>query len=139
MKPGRSNGPGVMAKKDAEKSDDSQAGLWDRPSARPRQSRPQPYQLFPSSGPVTFESLPLEQTQVITSGTLVHRKRVLEAGLFDEEIRCSEDHDFGCAFYTAEANRVSASSASCAAMNALTVRDRFQEAFLPVKSTLSVS
>jgi len=50
-------------------------------------------QLFPSSGPVTFESLLFEQAQVITSGTLVRRQRVLAAGLFDEEIRCSEDHD----------------------------------------------
>jgi GT2 family glycosyltransferase len=50
-------------------------------------------QLFPSSGPVTFESLLVEQTQVITSGTLVRRKIVLDVGLFDEEIRCSEDHD----------------------------------------------
>ncbi|MGA8762543.1 MAG: glycosyltransferase family A protein [Candidatus Sulfotelmatobacter sp.] len=50
-------------------------------------------QLCPSVGPVTFESLLIEQTQVITSGTLVRRRIVAAAGLFDEEIRCSEDHD----------------------------------------------
>jgi glycosyltransferase involved in cell wall biosynthesis len=50
-------------------------------------------QLCPSVGPVTFESLLVEQTQVITSGTVVRRQRVTAAGLFDEQIRCSEDHD----------------------------------------------
>lgn len=50
-------------------------------------------QLCPSTGPVTFESLLVEQTQVITSGTVVRRTSVLAAGLFDEEIRCSEDHE----------------------------------------------
>lgn len=50
-------------------------------------------QLCPSTGPVTFNSLLTEQTQVITSGTLVRRQKVAGAGLFDEEIHCSEDHD----------------------------------------------
>jgi GT2 family glycosyltransferase len=50
-------------------------------------------QICPSSGQVTFESLLVEQTQVITSGTLVRRQNVMAAGLFDEKIRCSEDHD----------------------------------------------
>lgn len=50
-------------------------------------------QRCPSVGPVTFESLLVEQTQVITSGTLVRRRAVLAAGLFDEQIHCSEDHD----------------------------------------------
>jgi glycosyltransferase involved in cell wall biosynthesis len=50
-------------------------------------------QLCPSIGPVTFESLLEEQTQVLTSGTLARRKKVMEAGLFDEAIHCSEDHD----------------------------------------------
>jgi hypothetical protein len=50
-------------------------------------------QLCPSTGPVTFESLLIEQTQVITSGTLVRRHKVITAGLFDEDLRCSEDHD----------------------------------------------
>jgi GT2 family glycosyltransferase len=50
-------------------------------------------QICPSSGPVTLESLLVEQTQVITSGTVVRRQNVITAGLFDENIRCSEDHD----------------------------------------------
>ena len=50
-------------------------------------------QVCPSTGPVTFESLLAERTQPITSGTVVRRQKVLDAGLFDEEIHCSEDHD----------------------------------------------
>lgn len=50
-------------------------------------------ELCPSNGPVTFESLMLEETQVITSATVVRRQRVLEAGLFDENLHCAEDHD----------------------------------------------
>jgi len=50
-------------------------------------------QLCPSNGPVTFESLLVEQTQVITSGTVIRKRNVEAAGLFDEEIRCAEDHD----------------------------------------------
>jgi len=50
-------------------------------------------QVCPSTGPVTFESVLVEQTQVLTSGTVVRRQRVTAAGLFDEELRCSEDHD----------------------------------------------
>lgn len=47
----------------------------------------------PSNGPVTFESLLLEQTQVITSGTVVRRQKATAAGLFDENLHCAEDHD----------------------------------------------
>jgi glycosyltransferase involved in cell wall biosynthesis len=50
-------------------------------------------ELCPSNGPVTFESLLLEETQVITSGTIVRRQNVFDAGLFDENFRCAEDHD----------------------------------------------
>jgi glycosyltransferase involved in cell wall biosynthesis len=50
-------------------------------------------ELCPSNGPVTFESLLLEETQVITSGTVAGRQRVVEAGLFDENFLCAEDHD----------------------------------------------
>jgi glycosyltransferase involved in cell wall biosynthesis len=50
-------------------------------------------QLCPSNGPVTFESLLEEQTQVLTSGTVVRRESVMRAGLFDEAIHRSEDHD----------------------------------------------
>ena len=47
----------------------------------------------PSIGPVTFESLLLYQTSVITSCTVVRRQSVIDAGLFDERfIRC-EDFD----------------------------------------------
>jgi glycosyltransferase involved in cell wall biosynthesis len=47
----------------------------------------------PSTGPVTFESLLLYQTSVITSCTVVRRQSVIDAGLFDERfIRC-EDFD----------------------------------------------
>ena len=50
-------------------------------------------ELCPSTGPVTFESLLTEQTQVITSGTVVRRQAVIDAGGFDENFRCAEDHD----------------------------------------------
>jgi hypothetical protein len=50
-------------------------------------------QVCSSNGPVTFASLLVERTQVPTSGTLVRRQCVLEAGLFDERFRCAEDHD----------------------------------------------
>jgi teichuronic acid exporter len=50
-------------------------------------------ELYPSNGPVTFESLLIEQTQVVTSGTVVRRMSVTAAGLFDEDLHCSEDHD----------------------------------------------
>jgi glycosyltransferase involved in cell wall biosynthesis len=50
-------------------------------------------QVCPSTGPVTFESVLIEQTQVLTSGTVVRRRSITAAGLFDEELRCSEDHD----------------------------------------------
>jgi len=50
-------------------------------------------QVCPSNGRVTFESLLVEQTQPITSGTVVRRQKAAAAGLFDEDLRCSEDHD----------------------------------------------
>lgn len=50
-------------------------------------------QICPSTGPVTFESVLVEQTQVITSGTVVRRQKVEAAGFFDEDIHYSEDHD----------------------------------------------
>jgi glycosyltransferase involved in cell wall biosynthesis len=50
-------------------------------------------QVCPSTGPVTFESILLERTQVATSATLVRRQNVIAAGLFDERFRCAEDHD----------------------------------------------
>jgi len=50
-------------------------------------------QVCPSTGPVTFASVLVEQTQVLTSATVVRRQRVTATGLFDEELRRSEDHD----------------------------------------------
>jgi glycosyltransferase involved in cell wall biosynthesis len=50
-------------------------------------------QICPSSGPVTFDSVLVERTQILTSGTIVRRRNVLAAGLFDEDLRQSEDHD----------------------------------------------
>jgi glycosyltransferase involved in cell wall biosynthesis len=50
-------------------------------------------QLCPSAGPVTFAALVAERIQPITSGTVIRREKVLQAGLFDEAIHCSEDHD----------------------------------------------
>jgi Glycosyl transferase family 2 len=47
----------------------------------------------PSRGPVTFESLLRYETSIITSCTVVRRRSLVEAGLFDERfIRC-EDFD----------------------------------------------
>ena len=50
-------------------------------------------QLCPSTGPVTFESLLIEKAQVLTSATVVRARNVTSAGLFDEQLRCAEDHD----------------------------------------------
>jgi glycosyltransferase involved in cell wall biosynthesis len=50
-------------------------------------------QICSSNGPVTFESLLVEKTQVPTSGTVVRRQCVIAAGLFDEKLQCAEDHD----------------------------------------------
>jgi len=50
-------------------------------------------QICPSQGAVTFDSVLVERTQVITSGTVARRRIVTAAGLFDEELRCAEDHD----------------------------------------------
>jgi glycosyltransferase involved in cell wall biosynthesis len=47
----------------------------------------------PSKSPVTFEGLLVEDCQVITSGNVVRRQKILEAGLFDERFHCSEDYD----------------------------------------------
>jgi glycosyltransferase involved in cell wall biosynthesis len=50
-------------------------------------------QICSSNGPVTFESLLVERTQVPTSATVVRRQCVVTAGLFDERFRWAEDHD----------------------------------------------
>lgn len=50
-------------------------------------------QVCPSKGAVTFQSLLVEDCQVVTSGTVAKRRAVIEAGLFDERFFRSEDHD----------------------------------------------
>ena len=47
----------------------------------------------PSSGDVTLEALLAARCTVLLSGTLVRRQAILDAGLFDESLRCSEDYD----------------------------------------------
>jgi glycosyltransferase involved in cell wall biosynthesis len=50
-------------------------------------------QICPSRGPVTFESLLVEGCSVPTSCALARRRSLLEVGLFDEDLRTSEDFD----------------------------------------------
>lgn len=53
-----------------------------------------PYmQLCPSRGPVTFESLAVERCAIPTSATVVRRRIIQEAGLFDENFFHAEDFD----------------------------------------------
>ena len=47
----------------------------------------------PSSGPATFEDVLVGTCQIPTSGTVVRRHAVIEAGLFDEDLHRSEDYD----------------------------------------------
>src|SRR5262252_89841 len=47
----------------------------------------------PSAGEVTLEALLAARCTVLLSGTLVLRRALLDAGLFDEDLRCSEDYD----------------------------------------------
>ena len=49
--------------------------------------------IAPSNGEVTFEKLVTDQCNVITSGVLVSRQCLLDAGLFDEELRRAHDYD----------------------------------------------
>jgi glycosyltransferase involved in cell wall biosynthesis len=50
-------------------------------------------QTCPSKGPVTLESLIREDCQVIASCSVARRQTVVDAGLFDESFRRSEDYD----------------------------------------------
>lgn len=50
-------------------------------------------EINPSRGAVTLESLLKLDCGVITSCTVVRRKCLLDAGLFDEDRRCCEDYD----------------------------------------------
>ena len=50
-------------------------------------------EMCPSDGEVTFEALITERCCVPTSGMLVRRKAIFDAGLFDEKLRWGEDFD----------------------------------------------
>jgi glycosyltransferase involved in cell wall biosynthesis len=47
----------------------------------------------PQSGPVSFETLLVEQCTVNTSSTVASRQALLDAGLFDEQMNRCEDYD----------------------------------------------
>lgn len=47
----------------------------------------------PSTGPANFEGLLLEQCQVPISGTVVRRKALINAGLFDEKLAMCDDYE----------------------------------------------
>jgi len=50
-------------------------------------------QTCPSNGPVTLESLIREDCQVLVSCSVARKQVVVDAGLFDESLRCVEDYD----------------------------------------------
>ena len=50
-------------------------------------------QTSPSDGPVNFKSLVHYQCNLVTSGTLARRQPILEAGLFDEQLRNGQDFE----------------------------------------------
>jgi len=50
-------------------------------------------EINPSRGTVTLENLLKRDCNVITSDTVVRRQSLLNAGLFDENLRCCEDYD----------------------------------------------
>lgn len=47
----------------------------------------------PSTGPVTFESVLAEQSQIPISGTVVRRQAVINAGGFDERLAMCDDYE----------------------------------------------
>jgi hypothetical protein len=47
----------------------------------------------PQSPPVTFEKLITEECAITTSAVVASRRAMIDAGLFDERYRCSEDFD----------------------------------------------
>jgi glycosyltransferase involved in cell wall biosynthesis len=50
-------------------------------------------QIAPSDGAVTFQSLISGECNVITSGVVARRRPILEVGLFDEQLRNSQDFE----------------------------------------------
>jgi glycosyltransferase involved in cell wall biosynthesis len=50
-------------------------------------------QIAPSNGEVTFQSLINGRCNVITSGVVARRRLILEVGLFDEQLRNSQDFE----------------------------------------------
>lgn len=50
-------------------------------------------QCNPPRGEVSFESILRFDTQIITSCTIVRKQLVVEAGMFDERMKCCEDFD----------------------------------------------
>src|ERR1041384_6007174 len=50
-------------------------------------------QTSPSQGDVTLQALLEARCTVLLSGTLARRQSILDVGLFDEKLRCSEDYD----------------------------------------------
>ena len=50
-------------------------------------------QVFPSNGLVNIQSLISRDCQVIVSCTVARKRAVVDAGLFDESLRCCEDYD----------------------------------------------
>ena len=50
-------------------------------------------ELTPSNGAADFENLLTGRCTVVLSGTVVHRQRLLDVGLFDERLRRAEDYD----------------------------------------------
>lgn len=50
-------------------------------------------QICPSHGPCTFESLIKEDCHIPVSSVVARKRVIVEAGLFDEALRCCDDYD----------------------------------------------
>ena len=53
----------------------------------------QAFERQPQNPPVTFEKLITEECAITTSAVVASRQAMIDAGLFDERYRCSEDYD----------------------------------------------
>jgi hypothetical protein len=53
----------------------------------------QAFERQPQNPPVTFEKLITEECAITTSAVVASRQAMIDAGLFDERYRCSEDFD----------------------------------------------